>query len=93
MRSKKEDLIQVLEVLLSRVRRAGRVSSFKFDIGQRFDWERYTRGFDRAPTRTGVSASLTFDLLSPFAEEPEPSARCRCGLTIGHEPTCPELDK
>jgi hypothetical protein len=91
----RENLIAALECLLSRVRRAGRVNDYTFNIRQRFDWDDYLthRYRTSAPAMTGVFASLTLDISGPFAPIPEPPTRCRCGLTIGHEPTCPELDQ
>jgi hypothetical protein len=89
----KDDLILALEMLISRVRRARRLNAATIEIRQSFDWDDYQVRRAPAPTMVRAFATLTLDLAGPFAPIPEPPTRCRCGLTIGHEPTCPELDQ
>jgi hypothetical protein len=62
------------------------------DLAYACDLEHDTRHAYGGPKFYAILARrYTIGFSMRVAEPPGPCVRCRCGLTTGHEPTCPEL--
>lgn len=75
-----------------------RPSTLDIDERPRFAAPLYTAWGLAMHVRTGKYLAISMEVPGWVGREPKagPSPKpppCRCGLTTGHEPTCPELDR
>ena len=74
-----------------------RPSTLDIDERPRFAAPLYTAWGLAMHVRTGKYLAISMEVPGWVGREPKtgplPKPPCRCGLTQGHEPTCPELDR
>lgn len=74
-----------------------RPSTLDIDERPRFAAPLYTAWGLAMHVRTGKYLAINMEVPGWVGREPKtgplPKPPCRCGLTQGHEPTCPELDR
>lgn len=84
-----EELAGLLRLAADRVERGDPYMNVRHDCTHEYDsWHLSGTAMVRNLRARFHSIHLTMRV----AEPPRPRMRCRCGLTSGHEPTCPEAE-